>query len=180
MLRKYIVSFRDWYLVHIKWRKYSIGNNFHAGKNVVLWAKHTIEVGDNCYIGRNSQIETDIQIGNNVLIANNVAIIGKYDHHYQEIGRTIRNSSQIRDNSYNWKGLASKTVIEDDVWIGYGSIILSGVVIKSGSIIAAGSVVVKDTEAYCIYGGNPAQKISNRFENKQDLKQHLQILKGKQ
>lgn len=34
--------------------------------------------------------------------------------------------------------------IEDGVWLGYGSTILSGVHIGQGAVIAAGSVVIKD------------------------------------
>jgi acetyltransferase-like isoleucine patch superfamily enzyme len=63
-------------------------------------------------------------------------------------------------------------VIEDDVWIGLGSIVLSGVKIGIGSIIAAGSVVTKDVEPYSIYGGNPAKKIRNRFDSEEQLIEH--------
>ncbi|AHI52386.1 CatB-related O-acetyltransferase [Spiroplasma culicicola] len=55
------------------------------------------------------------------------------------------------------------TVIGNDVWIGYGSIIMPGVTIGNGSIIAAGSVIVKDVEPYTIVGGNPAKLIRKRF-----------------
>ena len=65
-----------------------------------------------------------------------------------------------------------------DVWIGIGSIVLSGVTIKTGSIIAAGSVVTKNTEAYSIYGGNPAKKIRNRFNSNKDLELHLIMKKS--
>jgi acetyltransferase-like isoleucine patch superfamily enzyme len=59
--------------------------------------------------------------------------------------------------------LDSKVIIEDDVWIGYGSIVLSGVKIGRGSIVAAGSVVTKDIEPYSIVAGNPAKLIRKRF-----------------
>jgi len=179
MFRKFILQLRDLYLVNIKWKNYKIGNNFHAGKNVVIWAKDIVEIGNNCYIGRNSQIETNIKIGNDVLIANSVAIVGRYDHNYQEFGKTIRQSSQIRDSDYNWKAIGEVTIIENDVWIGYGVIILSGITIKTGSIIAAGSVVTKNVKEYEIYGGNPAKKISNRFENNIDLKKHIKLMEEK-
>jgi len=172
MFRQIITKLRDLYLIKYKWRKYTIGKNFHSGRNVVLWAKNKIVIGDNCYIGRNSQIEANVTFGNNILIANNVAFIGKYDHNFQEIGRPIRLSSQIRDKDYNWKGLNELTVLEDDIWIGYGAIIMSGVRIKTGSIIAAGSVVTKDVEEYSIYAGNPAKKITNRFTLIQELEKH--------
>jgi carbonic anhydrase/acetyltransferase-like protein (isoleucine patch superfamily) len=48
--------------------------------------------------------------------------------------------------------------------VGFGSTVLSGVTLGQGSIIAAGSVVVKSTEPYSIYGGNPAKLIRYRFD----------------
>ena len=178
MLRKTIVTMRDWYLVHIKWRQYSFGRNFHAGRNVFLWSKKSIIIGNNCYIGRNSQIECNAIIGDNVLIANNVAFIGKYDHHYQQIGIPIRQSSQVQESNYNWLELNREIVVGNDVWIGYGSIVLSGVKIESGCIIAAGSIVTKNTEPYGIYAGSPAKRISERFDSTSDLNEHLIFLKG--
>jgi len=43
------------------------------------------------------------------------------------------------------------TVIGDDVWIGYGATILSGVNIGQGAIVGAGTVVAKDVPPYAIY-----------------------------
>lgn len=172
---KLLKAARDKYLKTIKWRQYKIGNNFHAGRGVFLWAKRNISIGNNFYIGKYSIIECDAIIGDNVLLANHVSLIGRYDHHYQQIGTPIRLSSQIRDSNYSWKGLDQAIIIEDDVWIGLGSIILSGVRICQGSIIAAGSVVTKNVEPYSIYGGNPARKIKNRFDSEEDLEEHLTI-----
>lgn len=160
---------------HIVWRKYTIGDNFHTGRSVFLWAKHSIEIGDNFYIGKYSIIESDAIIGNNVIFANHVSLIGRYDHFYQQIGMPIRLASQIRDQDYDWKGLDQKIIIEDDVWVGLGAIILSGVKVGTGSIVAAGSVVTKDIEPYSIYGGNPAKKIRNRFDSEKDLKKHIEL-----
>ena len=171
-LAKIFKQLRDFYLKRIIWRKYKIGKGFHAGRGVFLWARNKIEIGKNFYIGKYSIIECDSLIGNDVILANKVSLIGRYDHHYQQIGIPIRLASQIRDKSYNWKGANQKIVIEDDVWIGLGSIILSGVKIGTGSIIAAGSVVTKDVEPYSFYGGNPAKKIRNRFDSEVDLNNH--------
>lgn len=175
---KYLKSLRDLYLVFYKWNHYSIGSNFHAGRRVVLWAKNTITIGNNFYIGRYSQIECDAEIGDNVIIGNNVALVGKFDHHYEQVGVPIRLASQIRNQNYSWKGLNSKVIIEDDVWVGYGSIIMSGIKIGCGSIIAAGSVVTKDVAPYTIVGGNPAKFIKYRF-NETEIKEHEDILNDK-
>lgn len=163
------------YLRYLKWRKVKIGKNLHAGRGVFFWAKHSIVIGTNFYIGKYSFIECDAIIGNNVIIANYVSLIGRYDHHFQQVGTPIRLASQIRDKDYNWKGLNQKIIVEDDVWIGVGSILLSGVTIGLGSIIAAGSVVTKDVEPYSIYAGNPARKIRNRFDSDEQLEEHIRL-----
>ncbi len=55
------------------------------------------------------------------------------------------------------------TVIENDVWLGYDSLVMPGVRIGNGAVIAARSVVVKDVPAYAVVGGNPATLIRYRF-----------------
>lgn len=166
---------RHFYLIHFKWRKYKFGRNPYIGRTVYLWAKHNIVIGDNFYIGKFSQIECDAEIGDNVMFANRVALLGRFDHNFTEIGVPIRLAEKIRDKDYSWKGLNEKIVIEGDVWVGYGSIILSGVKIGQGSIIAAGSVVTRDVEPFSIYGGNPARKIKERFESEKDKDEHIRL-----
>lgn len=174
---KYLKVIRNIYLVRYKWRKFDISKGFRAGRGVTFWAKHNISIGNNFSIGRYSQIECDAIIGNNVLFANHVALVGRYDHHYLQIGIPIRLASKISDPDYNWKGLDSKVIIEDDVWVGYAAIILSGVKIGKGSIIAAGSVVTKDVKPYSVVGGNPAVFINYRF-TEEEIKQHEAVFKN--
>lgn len=57
------------------------------------------------------------------------------------------------------------TVVGNDVWIGYQSLIMPGVRIGNGAIIAAGSVVVADVPAYGIVGGNPARLLKKRYSD---------------
>ena len=54
------------------------------------------------------------------------------------------------------------TTIEDDAWIGYGSIILAGVTIGKGAIVAAGSTVTKDVPSYAIVANDYAKVIKIR------------------
>ena len=65
--------------------------------------------------------------------------------------------------SFPYKHTA-KTIIENDVWIGFGSIIKAGVTIHNGAVVGAGSVVTHDVPAYEIWAGNPAKKIRDRFD----------------
>lgn len=55
--------------------------------------------------------------------------------------------------------------IGNDVWIGSGSIILSGVKIGDGAVIGANTVVSKDIPPYTIVAGNPVKIIRKRFED---------------
>jgi acetyltransferase-like isoleucine patch superfamily enzyme len=171
-----VKKLRIFFLVKTIWKKYDIGSNFHAGIGVRLWAKNKLKIGNYFYIGHRSTIQTDCIIGNYVMFGNNVAIVGKYDHNFQEVGKPIRLASQIRNITYNWKGKNLITTIGDDVWIGYGSIIMSGVTIGNGCIVAAGSIVTKDLEPYFIYAGVPAKIIRKRFETIEDENKHIGIL----
>jgi len=56
------------------------------------------------------------------------------------------------------------TVVGNDVWIGYGAIIMPGVSIGDGAIVATASVVTKDVPPYAIAGGNPATVMRYRFD----------------
>jgi acetyltransferase-like isoleucine patch superfamily enzyme len=59
------------------------------------------------------------------------------------------------------------TVIGNDVWIGRGARVLSGVAIGDGAVVGAYSVVTKDVPPYAIVGGNPAREIRKRFSEEQ-------------
>ncbi|QPS26251.1 CatB-related O-acetyltransferase [Clostridium perfringens] len=57
--------------------------------------------------------------------------------------------------------------IGNDVWIGYGTIIIGGVEIGDGAVIGAGSIVTKDVPPYTIVAGQPAKEIRKRFDDNQ-------------
>lgn len=56
-------------------------------------------------------------------------------------------------------------IIENDVWIGYESVIMPGIHIGNGAIIGTRAVVTKDVEPYTIVGGVPAKPIKKRFND---------------
>ncbi len=87
------------------------------------------------------------------MLASSVAIVGG-DHVFRQKGRLM-----IEGGREHWK----PTIIGNDVWVGYGAIILNGVTIGDGVIVAAGSVVVKDVPPYTIVAGNPARFLCDRF-----------------
>ena len=53
-------------------------------------------------------------------------------------------------------------IIEDDVWIGAGAILLDGSILRKGSVIGAGSLVNGEVEEFSIYVGNPLRYLGCR------------------
>lgn len=111
-----------------------------------------ITIGENSGIGINAKIQKATHIGDNVMMGPNVRIYTQ-NHKFED-----KNKPMCAQGNEEPK----KVIIENDVWIGDGTIILPGVTIKEGSIIGAGSVVTKDVEAYSIVAGNPAKLIKYR------------------
>lgn len=141
----------------------SVARNVHIGIGSMLASFHGLTIGDNTYIGKFCTIVCDGEIGRGVMVADKVGLIGRYDHDFGAVGKRIRESPWIGDPHYSGPGKGLKIIVEDDVWIGYGAVVLSGVAIRRGSVIAAGSVVTKDVDAYSIVAGNPARKHAMRF-----------------
>jgi len=54
---------------------------------------------------------------------------------------------------------AEPIVIEDNVWLGGGAIVLAGVTIGANSVIGAGSVVTKDIPPNVVAVGSPARVV---------------------
>ena len=123
--------------------------------SVSLWSPHRdISLGARVQFGPRAMVHCDASFGNDVLIAHDVAFVGRDDHRYDIAGKTIWDSP---------RGDAGKCVIEDDVWIGHGAIILSGVMVGRGSVVGAGAVVVKPVPRYAIVAGVPAKVAGWRF-----------------
>lgn len=135
--------------------------------SVELWSPHKdIELGDRVQFGKGCMVHCDAKFGNNVLMARDVAFVGRDDHQYRIPGKTIWDSP---------RGDRFKVIVEDDVWIGHGCIILSGSTIGRGSVVAAGSVVSEDIPRYAIAGGNPSRVLGYRF-SREEIERHEDLL----
>lgn len=114
-----------------------------------------VKIGEGTIINQNFIVSDNYEplliVGERVAISPNVTVICDSNP----------NNSLLQSHPYvNEKLICSKkVVIEDDVWIGTGAIILAGVKVGQGSIIGAGSVVSKDVPAKCIVTGMPAKVI---------------------
>lgn len=120
---------------------------------IVVTENATLNIGDNVGISQAAIIcHHSIAIGNNVKIGGGVKI---YDTNFHSLNSIHRRSKELDMKNKKCRPV----IIEDDVFIGAGSIILSGVKIGRNSIIAAGSVVCKEVPINEIWGGNPAKFI---------------------
>lgn len=141
----------------------SIGNNFISRKNLKLRAFTSfndqnftphIEIGNNVFIETDCHIAciNHIKIGNNVLIASRVYIS---DHVHGVLDYSDIETPPIK------RILISKgpVIIEDNVWVGEGAVILANVKVGRCSIVGANAVVTKDVPPYTVVAGIPAKVI---------------------
>lgn len=94
-----------------------------------------------------------ISIGDNVAIAANCTF-APVNHRYSDLSKPI-----IEQGFLPSKG---GIVIEDNVWIGAGVVLLDGAVLRSGCVVAAQSVVRGEFPPNSIIGGIPAKVLGSR------------------
>lgn len=105
-----------------------------------------------------------LKIGSFCSIGPNVMFILNADHRLDTIS-TYPFRVKVCGEEYEATSKGD-IIVDDDVWIGYGATILSGVHIGQGAVIASGAVVASDVEPYAIVGGVPAKTIKKRFDDK--------------
>lgn len=104
-------------------------------------------IGNGVYVQANAHIWTKVTIDDYSIISPNVVIA-----HHTSIGKACLIS--------NLSGVGASIKIGNQVFIGMGSTIVTGVKsVGENSIIGAGAVVLKDVEKNSVYVGIPAKKI---------------------
>lgn len=140
-------------------------NSVVLGELAVLTETGLIDLGTNSYIGPGSRIMAfeKIQIGDRVQISHDVNIYDNNSHSISASKRFAHMQSILR--SGHPKSVdnvpSAPVVIEDDAWIGFGSIILKGVRIGKGAVIGAGSVITKDVPPFKVVVGSPQREIGD-------------------
>jgi len=124
---------------------------------VIRIDKGHMATGEDVSFGPGCQIyepRSGLTIGNHCMIGAGTLISG-VSHGHGEIDVPMRNQLAI----------SLPIVIEDNVWIGMGVILLPGVTIGSGSIIGAGSVVTNDIPPNSIAFGIPCKVTKKRVQS---------------
>jgi virginiamycin A acetyltransferase len=157
-----------------KWRKINPHNETKVDGRIFPMEIVTVGKGtygtitiQSLYITPNEKLV----IGNYVSIAPNVTFLLGVNHQI-DTATTFPFHSKLIQRSPIDAISNGPIVIEDEVWIGTGAMIFSGVKVGKGAIVAAGALVTKDVQPYAIVGGNPARVIRSRFSD--DI---IQILK---
>ena len=126
----------------------------HIGHDSIIESPFHCTYGQNTYIGEYVYLNfmcvildnNDVRIGNHVMIGPSVQIY------------TAAHPIQAETRNQGWE-VAKAIVIEDNVWIGGGAILLPGIHIGRNAVVGAGAVVSRDVPAYSVVAGNPARVI---------------------
>ena len=105
-------------------------------------------IGDHVYLNFLCTIfdNNEVRIGHHVMIGPVVQIY------------TAAHPVQAKPRTQGWE-VAKPIVIEENVWIGGGAILLPGIKIEKNAVIGAGAVVSRDVPANTVAAGNPARVI---------------------
>ncbi len=132
-----------------------MGNNCFIAPNATIVGE--VIMGDECSVWFNAVLRGDvnfIRMGNKVNVQDGAIIHCTY----QKFGTTIGNNVSIGHNA-----IVHGCVIDDNVLVGMGAIVMDNCHIGSNSIIAAGAVVLENTvvDPGSIYAGIPAKKVKD-------------------
>ena len=130
-----------------------------AGKQCLIFegthinAPWKLIMGDRVSINRDCTIHAGggVSIGNDVLIGPKVVIYSQ-NHVFQSFDKPIN------EQGYDFR----KVVIEDDVWIASGAMIMPGCRIGRGAVIGAGTVVRGTIPELAVVLGNPGTIVKFR------------------
>ena len=139
----------------------SYGSDCFFAENATLIGD--IIMGEQCSVWYQAVIRGDvnsIRIGNRVNIQDGAVIHATYKKASTHIGNNV---------SVGHNAIVHGCLIQDNVLIGMGSIVMDHCEIGSNSIIAAGAVVPQGTivPSGSIYAGIPAKKIKSLTEDLQ-------------
>lgn len=145
-------------------RAIRLGVHTHV-RGELLVAAHggAISIGDWCYVGEGTRIwsAASIEIGNRVLVSHGCEI-HDWNAHSLDAARRHEQFRAIVESGHpaTLPDVAAERIrIGDDVWIGFGSVVMKGVTIGPRSVVAARSLVLDDVPADVLVAGSPARVV---------------------
>ncbi len=119
-----------------------------------------IEPPFHCSYGRNIYLGEHVYLNFGCTILDNNDV---YFGHHVMVGPSVQfyTATHPVEAAIRIKGFetAQKIIIEDNVWIGGGAIILPGLTIGLNAVVGAGAVVTKNVPKNTVVAGNPARII---------------------
>lgn len=142
--------------------RFIIGKHVFIGEGVELGLTPgaILRIGDYTTMHSGTVILGNVKIGRNCILSYNIFLATGNHVITQAPTWLIRD----QDDEFGEKHTIEELTIDDDVWIGWGVFVRSGIHIGRGAIIGANSVITTDMEPYTIYAGTPARKIGNRLK----------------
>jgi acetyltransferase-like isoleucine patch superfamily enzyme len=143
-----------------------IGNGAYIGRYVEIGPWREISIGEYTSIQDRCILLGDVFIGRYCTLSYNIYISSGWHNYSYKPYLNIKDQDKLIQSEVSYKDFTKPVIIEDDVWIGYNVIIMSGIHIGKGSVIGANSVVTKDIPAYSVVVGSPAKVIKKRLNFK--------------
>lgn len=163
----YLADIYKLHKMHAMKREWRRINKHNLTVPETIFDTKKVKVGNYTY-GRLNVIEFGnnhmLEIGNFVSIADNVTFLLDAEHYTHNISTYPFKVNVIKEECNEAYGKGD-IIVADDVWIGYGATIFSGVKIAQGAIVAAGALVTKDVPPYSVVAGVPAKVIKYRFDS---------------
>ena len=136
-----------------------MGNNCFVAPNATIVGD--VVMGDDCSVWFNAVLRGDvnfIKMGNKVNVQDGAVLHCTFEKTTVRIGNNV---------SIGHNAIVHGCVIDNNVLVGMGAIVMDNVRVGSNSIIAAGAVVLENTviEPGSIYAGVPAKKVKDISES---------------
>lgn len=158
ILNRFINSIPCWTIRRLLYRifRVKISRGAHIGIGTIIQGAHALVLGRNAIVNEYCWIDArgGLTIGANSSISSHSAI--------------ITGTHSISSGTFQYE--SAKVEIKENVWLGYGAVVLGESVIEEGAVIGAGCVFKGVAESGSVYVGNPASKIKEReLESKYDI-----------